>query len=449
MSTPTGQISAKDIETTLNEGLSTNYPSATAPLTFNDSLVRTLASKPSGSISLNDMRGKAGPKPYGTVISSGCSGSTLTTVIADGMYGTTLVTTPNSSLCEAMPKTIVGYSMVVSGFNPWYAEVWDTSFNGTSLGEITGLAGLYGGISLGGGTATCASRPGANETIYMINNNGVTPFRLLGLKITATGSSVITIISTPSQFSVNSLGMVYGPAGYLISGGTSSSKFCLVSSDGVSWSQYTGAPGIFISLTASSNKYFGIVFNTNAWPQNVYTSTNGQSWTVASSVTLGSTTFDTAGVAMAYGAGRLVVVGVTFSTSSVQVGVSSDDGVTFTITAISGISKPNNVTVVYCGNSTFVVAVSTSTTGYPVWVFRSTDKGVTWSTPNSSMLPGGYLSTPPPVLYSDTNGTVVWPIGRKISKDYGASFSSITFNPSIVPPFNQQASSFLLFPRYG
>jgi hypothetical protein len=107
MSTPTGQISVNNVENTLNEGLSTNYPGGTSRLTFNDSLVRTLASRPSGSISMNDMRGKAGPTPYGTVISSGCSGSTLTSVIADGRYGTTTTTTLNSPLCRVSLTVIV------------------------------------------------------------------------------------------------------------------------------------------------------------------------------------------------------------------------------------------------------------------------------------------------------------------------------------------------------
>jgi hypothetical protein len=107
MSTPTGTISVNNVETTLNEGLSTNYPSGTSRLTFNDSLVRILASKPSGAISMNDMRGKAGPLPYGTVISQSCSGSTMIQTLADGRYGTYTNNIANSPSCSiTLSRTI-------------------------------------------------------------------------------------------------------------------------------------------------------------------------------------------------------------------------------------------------------------------------------------------------------------------------------------------------------
>jgi hypothetical protein len=86
--TPDKPISVKDVETALDGGLSTNYPSASSKLTFNDSLVRTLAGKPSGIISMNDMRNKAGPTAYGTILrTTSCSGSSMGTIMADGRYG--------------------------------------------------------------------------------------------------------------------------------------------------------------------------------------------------------------------------------------------------------------------------------------------------------------------------------------------------------------------------
>ena len=100
--TPNAPISAKDVETALNTGISTNYPASTSVLTFNDTLVRTLASKPTtkSPISMNDMRSKAGPVASGTVLSSSCAGSTLTQTIADGRYGSSTVTTANSPSCR-------------------------------------------------------------------------------------------------------------------------------------------------------------------------------------------------------------------------------------------------------------------------------------------------------------------------------------------------------------
>jgi hypothetical protein len=122
-------ISVKNVENTLNEGISTNYPGATARLTFNDSMVRTLAGRSSGSISMNDMRGKAGPTPFGTVVSSGCSGSTLSVVTHDGRYGTTTTTTINSPACG-------------------YADInWDVNLTGGSSAlKVTGTNIWSGGI---------------------------------------------------------------------------------------------------------------------------------------------------------------------------------------------------------------------------------------------------------------------------------------------------------------
>lgn len=65
--TPGGQISARDVEIVLNGGVTIQYPGGTSTLTFNDYLVRTLAGKPSGRISMDDMRNKEGPTPRGTV----------------------------------------------------------------------------------------------------------------------------------------------------------------------------------------------------------------------------------------------------------------------------------------------------------------------------------------------------------------------------------------------
>ena len=98
--TPTGAISVKDIETVLNVGLATNYPSATSELTFNDTIVRLLAGRPSGSISMNDMRGKDGPLPYGTRVSYTCSNGTITEYLSDGKLGTYTNIVASSPFCS-------------------------------------------------------------------------------------------------------------------------------------------------------------------------------------------------------------------------------------------------------------------------------------------------------------------------------------------------------------
>jgi hypothetical protein len=99
--TSSSTISMNNVETVMNDGLSTNYPSATSKITFNDNLVRKLAGKTtdSGTISMNDMRGKAGPVAYGTLLSSYCSGTTLIQTLADGKYGSYSGSVANSPSC--------------------------------------------------------------------------------------------------------------------------------------------------------------------------------------------------------------------------------------------------------------------------------------------------------------------------------------------------------------
>lgn len=167
MSTPTGQISAKDVETTLNEGISTNYPGTISKMGFNDGLVRTLASKPSGAISMNDMRGKAGPTPYGTIISSGCSGSTLTVVTADGRYGTTTTTTNNSPACAITASLTISSNTTNYILNP-------SKVSGYSAGKTTVTFTVNSGIYLystaTGTPALTVSGFTAGDVINIVNN---------------------------------------------------------------------------------------------------------------------------------------------------------------------------------------------------------------------------------------------------------------------------------------
>lgn len=109
MSTPASpnSISVSQIQATLNEGKSTNYSGGKAKLSFDDVLVRrlltgsTTALASGTTISMNQMRGKAGPKAQNSVISSTCGATTsLTTITADGQYGqNTPITSPNDSAC--------------------------------------------------------------------------------------------------------------------------------------------------------------------------------------------------------------------------------------------------------------------------------------------------------------------------------------------------------------
>ena len=94
-------ISVKNTAITLNEGLSTHYPGATARFTFNDPLVRKLAGRPTdkSTISMSDMRNKAGPAASGSLVTQYCSGSTLVQSIADGSYGSTTNNIANSPSC--------------------------------------------------------------------------------------------------------------------------------------------------------------------------------------------------------------------------------------------------------------------------------------------------------------------------------------------------------------
>jgi len=109
--TPSGIIRASDVRTALNvtnnASGSTNYPTNT--ISFNDYLVRVLAARPSGAISMNDMRNKAGPEPYGTLLNQVCSGSTLVRTLSDGRFGSY-----NSNIANS-PSCLTTLSYLISG----------------------------------------------------------------------------------------------------------------------------------------------------------------------------------------------------------------------------------------------------------------------------------------------------------------------------------------------
>lgn len=124
MATPIAPISLNDVKNTLNEGISTNYL-VSSPITFNDNLLRKMVGgafvTDKSSISMKDMRSKAGPTPYGSVISSSqsCSGTTLNTVqtLADGKYGTyqNTIVTPNSTSCSFTTSPAYMYKLTNVG----------------------------------------------------------------------------------------------------------------------------------------------------------------------------------------------------------------------------------------------------------------------------------------------------------------------------------------------
>jgi hypothetical protein len=178
MSTPTGTISANNVENTLNEGLSTNYPGGTSKLTFNDSLVRTLASKPSGAISMNDMRGKAGPGAYGSLASQSCSGYTLTQVFNDGRYGTYSTTTLKSSTCGWNPPAYGTYiSQVCNGstLTVTYADGnYGTYTVDTPNSNQCVLAVLSGTVSNGTNIATASYGVSMTTPQRVIDLSGTT-----------------------------------------------------------------------------------------------------------------------------------------------------------------------------------------------------------------------------------------------------------------------------------
>jgi hypothetical protein len=85
------------------------------PISFNDPLVRRLANNggaasPSGTnISMSQLRGKAGPEPYGSVTgqpAATCSGSDLYTIKNDGTYGTYTDITYGSNTCVPNPLPV-------------------------------------------------------------------------------------------------------------------------------------------------------------------------------------------------------------------------------------------------------------------------------------------------------------------------------------------------------
>ena len=172
MSTPSGTISATDVENILNEGGVNNYPGGKSRLTFNDTLVRTLAARPSGAISMNDMRGKAGPLPYGTLISSSCSGTTLVGNYADGRYGQYQGYTANSPLCA--PTTITLYYLMIGagggGSGPYPDDRGGGGGGGGGGGMRTGTISITKDIATSIGIQLGTGGPGGGT--YNSGTNG-------------------------------------------------------------------------------------------------------------------------------------------------------------------------------------------------------------------------------------------------------------------------------------
>jgi hypothetical protein len=172
--TPSGTITASNVRTALNVAKdaigTTNYPSTT--ISFNDSLVRVLAGKATGAISMNDMRNKAGPNAYGTAYDAGACGIVASTTFSqtfnNGTYGTYRVDTINSPSCRAI-LTPITYSTNTAG-----ASITLSSLSGYIAGSsditITVNSGIYlyatstgnGGLTINGGRT--------GDTVTLINN---------------------------------------------------------------------------------------------------------------------------------------------------------------------------------------------------------------------------------------------------------------------------------------
>ena len=165
-------ISVKDVATTLNEGSSAHYPEATAIFTFNDSLVRKLAGRPTDKsiISMSDMRNKAGPAASGTVLSSICDGSTLVQSIADGSYGSTTNNIANSPSCGFTYNYTIPAN--TNNFDLRKAIV-DAGWNGTQEvnATLTIATGIYvTSISTGSYALYISPSFPAGSRLTLINN---------------------------------------------------------------------------------------------------------------------------------------------------------------------------------------------------------------------------------------------------------------------------------------
>ena len=220
--TPSGTISLTNVRSTLNvtnsAGGSTNYP--TNFISFNDPLVRVLSARPSGAISMNDMRNKAGPEPYGTLLNQVCSGSTLVQTLSDGKFGSYTNNIANSPSCVttlsylissttynfdmrataislgwggsapiAFTVTIDVGQFVVSSSTGSYAFYISPSFPaGSSLtlinkGYIVGRGGNGGGGGNGGSSAggmAGASGGGGGPALYVGYSTSITNLGLIG-----------------------------------------------------------------------------------------------------------------------------------------------------------------------------------------------------------------------------------------------------------------------------
>lgn len=91
MTTPTGTISLWDVALELGV--------TSVGINMNQADVRALAGVPTGALGMWHLRNKTKNLPYGTFLSSWCSGSTLVSTFANGTGGSYEAYEVNSASC--------------------------------------------------------------------------------------------------------------------------------------------------------------------------------------------------------------------------------------------------------------------------------------------------------------------------------------------------------------
>ena len=167
----------------------------TGKLTLGDARVRQLAGKPSGPLKLSDLQGKTRPPPYGTLLSTFCSGYTKMGRYADGNYGSyDAVIANNSPECGWNPPprgTFIrqycrGYTLIgvyADGSYGTYESV--TANNSPTCGYVPPPA--YGTLL----STFCASRYDLWECMLMAQVVRTTP---LSSTVAAAAATVQVVV---------------------------------------------------------------------------------------------------------------------------------------------------------------------------------------------------------------------------------------------------------------
>jgi hypothetical protein len=399
-----GQLSMSDINTELGN-------SSTAQITLNDTNVRTLLQRTSAQTEIGMNAGY-------------------------------------SKYYEPNPRAFVQFysfimnNYVVSGFNGYihkYITVNKDTFTATDAGNLADLSNYNYDAeipteSYGDGVSgkPWLSIPGSNTGLIFSQDISGTGKTFI-IRVTPSGTSMATIKTGIDRAYPYAAG--YGPAGYIYSTARAvnlgGQRYVNISPNLSSWTE-TQVPYLLFDIVGTPYAYTAMASPIGSnWI--IQSSTDGTNWT--SRVSLPGTD----GTAGAYGAGTIVYAQCYPSSGTVNIYRSINQGVSWTNINFQLPENVNNnfvtPTMVYAGNGTFVLIVSSNSGVLDRYVCRSTNKGASWTYTKYTNFVTGAAYASNYKGFSTTDGNIVYVAGGsfKQSTDFGATWTTKTIPQTFTP----------------